>query len=71
MHISNGLTVTLPITAFQTRNRFFRIKLSWLALITSAIGNSNLPPELNVVSNLGNPYIYLWAELRQKIKGSS
>ncbi len=36
MHISNGLTVTLPITAFQTRNRFFRIKLSWLALITSA-----------------------------------
>jgi hypothetical protein len=53
-YISNGVSVTLPTTAFET-------SLSWLAFVTSAIGNSNLHPELNVVSK-GNPYICLCTE---------
>ncbi len=35
------------------------ILLSWLASITSANGNLNLPSELNVVSHLGNLSISL------------
>jgi hypothetical protein len=35
------------------------IFLSWPACVTSAIGNSKRLPELTVVSNLGNLYIYI------------
>jgi hypothetical protein len=36
------------------------ILLTWLALITRAIGNSNQPSELNVISHLGNLYTNIY-----------
>jgi hypothetical protein len=53
-------------SSFDGRNRFFKMKVyhalgvfvSWLAWITSAIGNSNQPSELNVVNRLYT-HIYL------------
>ncbi len=52
-------------TSFWKKSFFYELQncngilLSWLASITSANGNLNLPSELNVSSHLGNLYISL------------